>query len=623
MPRDGGEVSGTKRPLAVGVPNDPAEGKKETEMSTLTKKVLTSLATAGLLAGLFGSALIPVARAASFDTGADTFDTMGVPWDICGQPEYDEYDCGSPFYDYGSHDATDNDLIGYDQADDEVYQGDGTAKSPNVNLSSAIVDEDGDIDYPSTIWIYTTDANWTDAGMFDDNGDYLTDSQLEDNYWKATASGVCVVRGFGDWDDADSSGNVEDDYVSSTGWIQQADIDGMGFDVAPKTETSAGSCSVSIQVKNDGDITSYATMYFLFLGPVKSIVPTAYTSLVSVDQNTDLTQANLVFKDAAGKDLRAQGIEQDVIEDSVAGFYYATGDGADGAVEFYVDGTNNGTSDIYFDEDSSGSTGDVVLTSYFCDDASASAGDSISVYAFINANNDSNYDASVDVKSSTWTIKCTGGTDGSYISDINVTNIAVKASTLAVDRTTDLEVLIKDEDGNPMGALGDSSSWSADGDLTLDFDDNPDFVVEPDSDLDISDLYVYDGKGYADSDLTAYTLTVGDLTYMGWNTMDFIVSDPTYDGSGDETTFSVDYRVTAKIVNPVITGKKFCATFGPKAAGKQITFLVEYTKAGVEKVVYRYGIANAAGKACYTVLGANRTITALFGNDASNSGLVK
>ena len=107
--------------------------------------------------------------------------------------------------------------------------------------------------------------------------------------------------------------------------------------------------------------------------------------------------------------------------------------------------------------------------------------------------------------------------------------------------------------------------------------------------------------------------------------MDFIVSDPTnvVDGVGDETTFSVDYRVTAKIVNPVITGKKFCVTFGPKAAGKQITFLVEYTKAGVDMVVYRYGIANAAGKACYTVLGANRTITALFGNDASNSGLVK
>ena len=124
-------------------------------MSTLTKKVLTSLATAGLLAGLFGSALIPVARAASFVTGADTYAKMGVPWDICGQPEYDEYDCGSPFYDYGSHTKADNNQIGYNTADTAVYQGDGTATSPNVSLSSAIVDEDGEIDYPVNLWVYT------------------------------------------------------------------------------------------------------------------------------------------------------------------------------------------------------------------------------------------------------------------------------------------------------------------------------------------------------------------------------------------------------------------------------------------------------------------------------------
>jgi len=606
-------------------------------VSTLTKKVLTSLATAGLLAGLFGSALIPVARAASFVTGADTYAKMGVPWDICGQPEYDEYDCGSPFYDYGSHTKSDNNLIGYNTADTAVYQGDGTATSPNVSLSSAIVDEDGEIDYPVNLWVYTAGnfgGSLTD-GMFDDNGEFLTTTQLEDNYWKATASGVCLVRGYGDWDDADESGNIDDDYVTTTGWIQQQDADGMGWDVAPKSETSAGTCTVSVQIKNDGDVSTFNTFYFLFLGPVKSVTASAYFNLLSLDAG-DSTQAHLVYKDSAGKDLRAAGIPSDTIMDSVAGWYYGTDEGADGSVEFYVDGAveDGDIDDINNDTDGTSDYNDVMLYQDFCDTYGADAGDSVSIYAYINANNDSNYDASTDIKSNTWTVKCTGGYSGSYISDIDVTNIAVKASTLAVDRTTDLEVTILDENDSPMGYLGDDSGWAAAGSLTLDFDDNPDFVVEPDSDLDVSHFETVDGLAYEDIDAgyggeaidtTPYTLTVGDATYMGWNTMDFIVSDPTnvVDGVGDETTFSVDYRVTAKIVNPVITGKKFCVTFGPKAAGKQITFLVEYTKAGVDMVVYRYGIANAAGKACYTVLGANRTITALFGNDASNSGLVK
>jgi hypothetical protein len=567
-------------------------------VSTLTKKVLTSLATAGLLAGLLGSALIPVARAVEINANETGTHTNGLSYDISSVT--------------GDNSWTDaEEVIGSDVAGDDVDNGTGLkATSPVINFSPAMVDDNDNVISASYIVV---DADT----MNDKNGDAVTEA---DNSWKAVASGDILVQLFTSSSDSyDCDEDTLDDYSSTSNWDQQLSDGYVHVCVVPKSEGSTGTGTVTLSVKNDGDTTAVQTFYFDNYGPVASITATAFFSIIAVDTDGDYSdQAILTYKDASGTDLIDNGIAIDSIEDCSAG---SEGCG-NGETEFYLDGSYDGTDNAWRQYDN----GVVQLDSDLGDELDLVAGDSFKLYAFVNTDMDSKKDSS-EVKSNEWTIKLSGAWDGSYISDIAGADVAQRASTLAVDREIDLNVTMKDEDGNPLGYLGNGNSWcSHDASLTLDFDDNADFVVEPDSNLDVCSLVVVDGKGYEAFNpvdgATAYTLTVGDKTYMGWNTMDFIVADPTYDG-GDETTFTVDYRVTAKIVNLVVTGKTACASFGKVAAGKQITFLVEYTKAGASKVVYRYGIANSAGKACYTVLGANRTITALFGSDASDTKTVK
>jgi len=590
-------------------------------VSTLTKKVLTSLATAGLLAGLLGSALIPVARAASFSADEDV---NGADYYVYTVLSDNSAVLGNDYVECGV-----GDYPGYDNNFDNAAPDALSAADACAIFSPASVDEGGDaVEDDSTIEIDLT----SNGGLVYTSGSTDYTVATEDIEWTVTSTGDALVD-FG----ADScpSGDPAD-YSTLVDSAPGDSDDYMYICVIPKSMNASGTGTVTLKAEHAGKTSTLQTFYFDFIGPVKTITPTKLVNLVATDTNNWSTVAALTFKDAAGTDMGDILDGEDIVS-CLGDEFSDTGDDACDvaddnqlSVDFIIDGDyvendwNAGDTNAYLDID--GSSGPYVQLYDICDEQGTDAGDTVSVQTFLNADYDERLDSN-EIRTAAWTVKCTGGRDGAYISDISTADVAQKASTLAVDRTLDLVVSLKDENDQPLGYLGDGASIGVSGDLTLDFEDNADFVVEPDSNLDITDLEVLEGKGYADlSDVTApeaYTLTVGDATYMGWNTMDFIVSDPTYDGDGDETTWSVDYRVTAKIVNIVVTGKTACATFGLKAAGKQITFLVEYTKAGVEKVVYRYGVANSKGKACYTVLGANRTITAIFGSDASDTKTVK
>ena len=196
-------------------------------------------------------------------------------------------------------------------------------------------------------------------------------------------------------------------------------------------------------------------------------------------------------------------------------------------------------------------------------------------------------------------------------------------------------ISVEDSAGADLGYLGDGEDLSMDStafaeDYEQMFRANGDSaVVDPSSDMDLGNLVIIDGKAYDSYDgvtATAFTLTVGSSEYFGFNEMIFSLADATVGGTAnDPAEFTLEYSVASRVVTlAAVSGhpRTVCATFGRGAAGVKVSFLVEYVKNGLDVVVVKSAYAGMAGKACATVKGAERTITAFWGRQMSNSVLV-
>lgn len=510
-------------------------------------------------------------------------------------------------------------------AGSQIENGSGLASSsPLVVFSPAVVDLASDLS--ATVPYILVDA----SAMFDNGGVALNESQ---NTWKATTTGdarVYLNAGAADGSDATDCSATFADYGTSKGFSAQTD-DNVLLCVVPALETSHDTGTVTLIVTNNGDQSTVQTFYFDFYGPVSSIAPVKRWSRLA-DGASDATQADLSFKDAAGTDLLAKGIAYASVKDCSGAGSDLCSDTVD--VEFYLadsyDGNDNATADT-------ADKGAVVLlenTAGFCDENSISAGSSISLYAFMNIDGDSTRDSD-EVKSTAWTVSCTHGTTGATITDIALATSTSKASTASMDRTLNLVISVEDSAGADLGYLGDGEDLSMDStafaeDYEQMFRANGDAaVVDPSSDMDLGNLVIIDGKAYDSYDgvtATAFTLTVGSSEYFGFNEMIFSLADATVGGTAnDPAEFTLEYSVASRVVTlAAVSGhpRTVCATFGRGAAGVQIGFLFEYVKNGLDVVVWKTSYAGLTGKACATSKGAERTITAFWGRQMSNSVLV-
>jgi hypothetical protein len=604
---------------------------------SIKKKFATAVATAGLLAGLFGSAFVMPASAFTITApdweGDEWYEIETTPGDQNGVTVYcdiDDEDDWMPGADNSLDDGT-RGLIGDGV---EVPNGLSAATACPVHSPTAIDENGEEINYETALALDFT----TNHGLPYSSGIIPTE-QIE---FAATVSGQATVYYNSD---EDCYVDVED-YGTSAEWIGDAD-DYMYLCIAPTSSDASGTGSVTVTATHNGKTTTLDTWYLDFYGPATSLSFGAQFINRVADEDNWSTISYLVFKDAAGTDLGAAGMTVEdavecVSEDDLGSNNDSCSPNDEPQVHFIVDGdpyANNYEDDVdvdvWFSNDGYDDEGWMVEILNVCTDLEKDAGDTFTVRAFLDLDDDIKKDTS-ELQTGALTFTCTGDMDGASIESISVAGGTQRASTLAVDRTLDLVVNVVDENGDPMGYVGDGVCIDyADETFAEDFEamlnaGGGAAAVDPTTNLDLGCIYALEGKGldgigdghtyFGDFTPEPFELTVGSIEYAGWNELTVIIDDNLAFGGGDEAELSFSYRVASKVVALTASGMTVTANFGAYGAGKTVTLLVEKLNGDV---VYRSVIANSVGKITKTFKGKQKVVTAFLGSVVTNTVTVK
>ena len=520
-----------------------------------------------------------------------------------------------------------DDLDGNGQVGEDQVAGDGSAADPMIVFSPSIINDDADdLDYVAGIGVETYNLTSTNGNSID----------TEDQTWSASATGDALVfiAPAGTLDDSteaynalwnDCSYDFED--YSSTSEAVTSGAEGVIICVAPKSQTSSGTGTVTIRVKNVSNTSTVETVYFDFLGPVKTLsFEKAFNSLT--EDATTATFGRIVYKDAAGTDLLKAGIYVHDVQDFQAGLDFDS-DNSASDIDYDVNGE-------WWQEDDDHS-GVAYLYNDFVSDNDLEAGDTATVRFYLDTDDNDEFDSGE--LSVTTSVGITGPYATGYISDISAGALAVRATNDAKSYYLPLEITLKDEDGRPLGYLGDGWVWgSDDGDSWSEsYDSVDDATYDPSAYLDLDDVYVLDGKGYdnldVDSDLGTITpdegddgfyIEAGDKYYYGWNEHTIVVDEVSADDTADyagEVEFVIEYRTVSRIAAITKAGRTVTASFGRATGGKLVSFLVERPNG---TTVVRTAYANMLGKASITLPGTKtRDVTAFYGNIATETITVK
>ena len=319
-----------------------------------------------------------------------------------------------------------------------------------------------------------------------------------------------------------------------------------------------------------------ATVKGGFLGEIASATVTAAASRIASNLGADITDFfTVVLKDAAGRSYGAA----DAI-DAQSGIDMLVWDVAD-ATEADIAGTAAADGD--FD-------GKLDLDKEICaDDADAPTAGGVEEsrkvqLAFTDGAGD-------DVLSNTLTLVC-GVAVGT---DLEVRSIAMAAASVVPGGTVDAWIYLQDADGNLAG-YGDK--LGADLELVLAGGTNAD--IDADGDLENAD-YTTKAGGYIVVTLKA-PATAGSVVTL---------SDPASAAIAKSIVQSDSFDNTI-----VASGRKVTANFGPAAAKKKVTFVVEFASGTVRSYVRK---ANASGVAVFTSPFGKVYVTASYGDEISDT----
>ena len=388
------------------------------------RKVATVVATAGLLAWIFGSAFAPVANAASLKVKP-----------IKSQLVTNVYEWSN--YWWGS-----------------TTEPTGTQDDPWIIYAP----ESNDGDPVATADLDQIVETYVEGSYFEDiNGDDLYDS--DDVVVKATTTNGLLVSLEDDY--TDSCSENEYDYSTSSDTVDSSD--GFLLCLAAADDLDSYTSKVSVTVNG----TSVGEFYVKVVGPGQSLALTSRTGTWIAMDNTSISSgARIAYLDKSGVNLwtslwnyddASWGDDED-FEYLILGFwkdgYDASGDAW---LYFAVDNIATGSEfddnlDNKVDNDSDDmdigdfSTRTVELNANFCDSTMDEVGDSHTVYAVMDSGNGEN--SSADSKSNGLVFKCSGS--GEY--DAYITGMTFAADRVEAGETVALDIQIKDEAGNPMGA---------------------------------------------------------------------------------------------------------------------------------------------------------------------------
>jgi hypothetical protein len=569
---------------------------------------VTAVTTAGLLAGLFGSAFVPSANAAGTDVDA-----------VAIRNSFTEVEDG-----YAVDLAV-------------VLAPTGSATRPYV--------------------LYAPDANnggaaataiddfvcfeIAEADLVDKNGDPLSDQ--DDVSASVSVSGSIIL--FAE-DSATATGDVdsadEGDYGTAA-FTSESISDGIAFCATVSDDDLAGSGIVTVKVNN----VVVKTVNITVAGPTTSVATASRVGeWVAMGNDAVAGAMSVTYRDATGRSLFATGITTADIEDHAIRGAEGTAD-----VRYYVDDVAVGDDDsALVTEDASGlGARRVELAEDFCDSTTDDVGAAHTVYVVIDRDGvDTDTRESGDLVSNGTTFKCSDSAANWSLKGLSFYDGVATATEVALGDYVYLTIDVEDGSGNPLGVgidatltlaiaenvLQQADSAAALGDVGASF-----FPIELDTgayDATGAQLFEVDGNGLciADGDNVDEN-TVGDaaanfleagkvfLCYQAsYNLTGKHMVRMTLDQyEGADAIELAQQTVSASItvVDPSASGttgssaatitrnaaKSIATITIPAAAGKLVTITIENVKTGATKTYYRKAAA-VTGVAKFTLRKAGK-----------------
>jgi len=427
---------------------------------SIKNKLVTAVTTAGLLAGLFGSAFVPAANAAEApdvkaikaafdvtDTGYDTFPVTGVT------------PTGSASKPYTLYSPTAN-------TDGDTPLEWVCADLAATDLVNAAGDELGDFDD------VTASVTFTGAllGAADDTDDAAGDLQFVD--------------------EDDYEGNFSDSSIST----------GIGFCATVDDDDATGSGTVTVKVNG----TTVATYYINVVGPaVNATLAVLAGEWIAMNNVAVANLLSVAYTDKAGTNLRSAGIGNTDIDDFVL-------DGGEGnaSVDYYVDSAKVGD-EASVDATVGANVRRVSAAAGFCDETEMEVGESRTIYVVLDRNSDGDRDTT-DPVSNGIAIKCSDEAANWVLKGLEFAE-----STVNVGDYVYLTLLVEDGSGNPLGLGIDADLGLNMRENTLEQDANATsaflFPTELDAGNELSDFGAQLMTINEDDTDDGYTLCPGDV----------------------------------------------------------------------------------------------------------------
>ena len=595
---------------------------------------MTAVTTAGLLAGLFGSAFVPAAKGA-----ANVWDVSQTSL-IAAAKGYD-MDASTAF-DAGTSKTT--------------ADGAGTATYPYFMFSPAVNNGDGTATALTEAGVI--ELSVVQADLIDSNTTALAGALVA----SVTSTNGLLVKIY-DTAAAGTTCSRDPAAYAATGSLTVTIADGFTVCVAPNASTLDATGTVTISV-NDVDAPA---VYIRAEGPATEIALSATFAYVAGDIAADADSAltyrfansgTTNLRDIFGADgsvgisvanlitfVTGAGLGDDLAlvsnsSSDVAGRTSRALGAADAAAAFGLShggAAADGTLDLEADTDLSAAV-DADDTP-MCDTATEDSGDTHVLSIFIDTDGDDTKDAG-ELESNTVTVTCTdSGANGAIL-----TGAAFSATSVAVGSaagTATVKMTATDGYGEPMGYLGDAQSLDFGADTVSVY---PNVLASGGTvaaasigSIDSWDVCVPLGNAAGDC-VESYTTAGGavgfDFTaptaYVGLQYYTLVSADADLSTAGNQADdWVISIRITA-------TGSTSSTTAtiaaGPKlktatitisaAAGKLVTVTIEKVSTGRTFTYYRK--ANASGVAKFTIRRVGTwEVFASYGDDVTDTVTLK
>jgi hypothetical protein len=557
---------------------------------SIKNKLVTAVTTAGLLAGLFGSAFVPAARGASTDVDATAIKASFA-------------------------EAED----GYTPA---TYTPTGSATKPYVlyapDSNDGLAAETAVLDFVC--------FEIAEADLVDKAGDPLSDQ--DDVTASVTAAGNIIFQAADSALASDVDTTDEDDYGTAA-YTDSIVEDGIAFCATVADDDLTGSGVVTVKVNN----VTVRTVNIKVVGPAVKATPASLVGgWVAMNNIAVASAMSVAYTDAAGTNLYTAGISVADIDT-----YVLRGHEGGAGIDYYLDDVSTGATDNTTDVTIGTSIRRIDVEADFCDDANQEIGDTRTVYVVLDYS-DNGTKGSSDVVSNGVSIRCSD-----EAANWELTGLAFEDATVDLGGYTYLTITVEDGSGNPLGVgvdadltfNGTDNAFTMDGDATI----ASFFPIEATGgiyDEFAAQLWTIDADAECDSDNTTVDNSfVGDDTNLLEAGKVFLCYQASYNESGTavirmpldvyegssadlvaQQTVSASITVVdptegaGAVVSTAATiarnaAKSIATITIPAAAGKLVTITIENVKTGATKTYYRKAAA-VTGVAKFTLRKAGK-----------------